>query len=194
MTFELVANIDLDGTVADFDMAMHEEMLAMQAPEETPFKFGDLMNFDEMPAHLEARMKAIKARPGFWRELKVISLGMEVVELMRYHGYKLNVLTKGPVRHPMAWSEKFEWCRKHIPDAKVTICEDKGLSYGRVLFDDWPPYILRWLDWRPRGKVFMRDTPANQSFSHPSVIRVSSMADLKAVSEALIDRAKSPEE
>lgn len=192
--FELVANIDLDGTVADFDMAMHVHMVAMQAPEEKPFEFGDLMNFDNLPPYLEERMRSIKDRPGFWDELKPIPLGMEVVELMRYHGYKLQVLTKGPGRHPVAWAEKVRWSQKYLPDAGISITTDKGLAYGRVLFDDWPPYIERWLTWRPRGKVFMRDTPGNRHFSHPNVIRVSSMDDLKAVSEALIERAKSPEE
>lgn len=191
---ELVARIDLDGTVADFDRAMHDEMLALQAPEEKPFEYGDLLNFDGLPAHLEARMRLVKARPGFWRELKVIALGMEVVELMRYHGYKLEVLTKGPLRHPVAWAEKIQWVAKHIPDAGITITTDKGLSYGTCLFDDWPPYIERWLTWRPRGKVFMLDSPANKKFSHPNVIRVSSLDDLKAVSEALIERAKDSEE
>ena len=49
--------------------------------------------------------------------------------------------------------------------------EDKGLVYGKVLFDDWPEYITSWLEYRPRGLVIMPNHPHNQGFKHPNVIR-----------------------
>jgi hypothetical protein len=45
------------------------------------------------------------------------------------------------------------------------------LVYGKVLYDDFPPYILRWLEWRPRGKVLMLDAQHNRDFTHPNVFR-----------------------
>ena len=59
-----------------------------------------------------------------------------------------------------------------MPLADVTVTHDKGLVYGKVLFDDYPPYIERWLEHRPRGKVLMLETPYNRSFSHPNVLPI----------------------
>jgi len=54
---------------------------------------------------------------------------------------------------------------------QVTLTEDKGLVYGKVLVDDWPPYIERWLTWRPRGLVIMPARRWNATFTHPQVLR-----------------------
>lgn len=188
---ELVANIDLDGTLADFDRSMHEKMVAMQAPSEEPLQPGDLLDPDKVfPDYMEARMRSIKQQPGFWRELKPIALGMEVLDLIRFHGFNINILSKGPRRNPPAWAEKVEWIHRHVPNAHgITITLDKGLQYGRVLFDDWPPYILRWLEWRPRGHVLMLDHAGNRTFTHPQVLRVTKLEDLPKVSE-LLKKAK----
>jgi hypothetical protein len=78
-----------------------------------------------------------------------------------------------------------------LPDAQVTITQDKGLVYGKVLFDDWPGYITRWLEWRPRGLVLMLDHSWNQGFQHDNVIRITSEADFPRVIEALKARAAS---
>ena len=43
--------------------------------------------------------------------------------------------------------------------------------YGKVLVDDWPEYISRWLKWRPRGLVIMPASQSNAGFTHPQVIR-----------------------
>ena len=63
------------------------------------------------------------------------------------------ILSKSPRRIPSAASEKIEWCVKHVPDLPIVLSEDKGLVYGKLLCDDWPEYIERWLQWRPRGLV-----------------------------------------
>jgi hypothetical protein len=91
---------------------------------------------------------------------------------MKEIGFKPHILTKGPYKATRAWSEKYEWCKQNVPNVSVTITEDKGLVYGKVLFDDWPPYIQRWLKWRPRGFVLMLEHPYNSGFEHPQVIRV----------------------
>lgn len=49
--------------------------------------------------------------------------------------------------------------------------------YGRVLFDDWPSYFLKWLGKRPRGLVVCLAHPWNEEFAsggakeHPSIFR-----------------------
>jgi hypothetical protein len=40
-----------------------------------------------------------------------------------------------------------------------------------VLVDDYPPYVQRWLAWRPRGRVIMPAHAWNAGFSHPNVLR-----------------------
>ena len=92
----------------------------------------------------------------------------------------------------MAWGEKLEWCRLHLPeDVQVTLTEDKGLVYGRVLVDDWPPYVLRWLEWRKRGLVIMPAREWNEGFEHRQVIRYVAGQNDAEVLQALTDRRQS---
>ena len=158
----------MDGTTADYDRAMRRELLKLTSPGESLTE--ELMR-DE-PLWLDARKRLIKSQPGFWRGLPRIEAGFRVVDLLREIGFGLNVLTKGPFRTTSAWTEKVEWCREHLGDTPVMITEDKGIVYGRVLFDDWPSYMLRWLQWRPRGLGVMLATSWNDGFSHPNVVKV----------------------
>jgi 5'-nucleotidase len=183
---EDVANVDLDGTLADYNGAMLAALESMRSPGEPKLKGAD--PFHNTPPWLDARMMYVKNRPRFWLDLDPIPLGMQTLELIREH-FRINILTKGPVRTTIAWTEKAEWARRHVPDAQVTITEDKGLVYGRVLFDDWPGYITRWLKWRKRGLVLMLDHSWNQTFDHPQVVRIRGPEDFPRVQEALAARA-----
>jgi 5'-nucleotidase len=160
---ERVALIDMDGTLADLDLAMAEQLAALASPGEPS---------GEGTKWLKARKALIKNQPGFWRNLPRLEEGFRVLGAIKEVGFSLNVLTKGPFKTTTAWSQKVEWCREHLGDTPVTITEHKGLSYGRVLFDDWPPYITDWLVWRPRGLVVMLGHPWNQGFRHPNVVRI----------------------
>lgn len=171
-----VALFDLDGTLADFDTAMRNELIRINPPgADIAHVYGD-----KVPDWLEAQKTLIKSRPGFWRNLRPIPLGLKIYRLLVIkHGFVPMVLTKGPRRTMGAWTEKAEWCDEHVPEAGLTViregekCEPhKDLVYGKILVDDYPPYIDRWLKWRTRGKVIMRDTPHNQGFRHPQVLRV----------------------
>lgn len=165
-----VALIDLDGTLANFDFALEREMGKLRSPYEPPM--DPAVSHDDEPDWLRARRDLIKRTPGFWRTLPKIDVGFEVLDVIRSLGFRLVVLSNGPAKIPAAWAEKVSWCREHVPDADVTVGRDKGLVYGRVLFDDWPPYIERWLRWRPRGLVIMLDHPHNQAFQgDPRVLR-----------------------
>lgn len=161
-----IALIDLDGTLADYDVAMRASLEKLRSPLEPPLK--DIHGGEPW---LEARRDLIRQNPGFWRNLARIQRGFEVVEVLRELSFRLMVLSKGPANATNAWTEKVLWCQEHLPDARVTIGQDKSMVYGRVLFDDWPPYIRGWLEWRPRGVVIMLDHPHNQDFHHDQVIR-----------------------
>src|SRR3990167_8256768 len=143
---ELVALLDMDGTLADYDGAMKRELAKLASPDENPFEHGD-----NLPDWIEARRTVVSRVPGFWRNLEKLEVGFEIVHLLEAAGFSLQVLTKGPSSKSLAWAEKLEWCREHIPQAGVTITEDKSRTWGKILVDDWTPYFMKWLGNRPRG-------------------------------------------
>jgi hypothetical protein len=172
-----VALVDLDGSIVDYDKVMKQELEKLRHPDEPPV-VDRYMNREQVEAkeapHLEARRKLIQAKPGFWRTLPKHPLGFEIIEDLRHLGFLLHVLTKGPGATAGAWTEKYEWCRDNLPDAEVTVTQNKALSYGRVLVDDWPPYFLPWLKHRPRGQVVCVAQPWNVEYatgSHSQVFR-----------------------
>ncbi len=168
---EPTALFDLDGTLADFDKRMRKELALLRGPSEDPAL--DETAAEELP-HMKARRRLIKSQPGFWRSLEKIPLGFQILAEVRELRFRCHVLSKGPRKVSLAWSEKVEWCDEHIPDLPIVLAEDKGLVYGKVLVDDWPAYIERWLQWRPRGLVLAVAQPWNvgidERFPH-NVIR-----------------------
>lgn len=136
----------------------------------------------------------IRAQPGWYYDLEPIPFGFQIVDYLRKMGFSIMVLTKGNRYMKNAWTEKVEWCKKYIPDAKVTITEDKGLVYGKVLVDDWPDYATRWLSHRPRGIVLMPKKPWNKDFKKTveggliRVFKVGRTKDLHDIRPILRDR------
>jgi hypothetical protein len=161
---ELIALIDMDGTMVDYNSTMLAKLEELRSPFESP-----VTKIEGAPDYIERRMELIKNNPGYWKSLPLIEEGIKIIDLFRELQFILVVLTKGPKRCSTAWTEKYEWCMEHLPDASVTITQDKGGQYGKVLFDDWPPYITRWLEWRPRGLVLMLDQPWNQDFEQANL-------------------------
>ena len=180
-----IALLDMDGTVADYDGQLMLDMRRLAAPEETPFETWPRC---DLPPHLEARMRLIKERGEWWENLPVLPVGMKIVEALKKHGFEIHILTQGPRSNPSAWSHKAKWVMKHLPDTPMTITRDKGLVYGKVLVDDWPEYMERWLKWRPRGLGIMPAQPWNADFNHPNVFRYDGTND-KELNEAL-EKAK----
>jgi 5'-nucleotidase len=158
-----IALIDLDGTIADYDTEMQAQMRLIVSPAEADYFHRPQLDEDEAP-YIRARRKMIQRQPGFWRNLRPMERGFEVVEELRRFQFQLHVLTKGPTSTPNAWSEKLEWCKCYLDDALVTVTGDKSLVYGRVLFDDWPLYFEKWLTKRPRGLVICLDHPWNEEY------------------------------
>lgn len=106
--------------------------------------------------------------------------------MLREFDFELHVATKGPYNRPNAWAEKVKWCHKHLRDASVHVVDDKSLLYGKVLVDDWPAYVEKWLEWRPRGLVVMPAYGYNAHLDgHPNIIRMKVDADFKTLRERL---------
>ncbi len=182
------ALIDMDGSVADFDTVMRADQLKLLAPGEEPRLSAE---DEENYPYVKARRRLIKGQPEWWFNLPRLERGFRVVDMMRDLKFRLHVLTRGPKPLPNAWTEKVRWCQKHIPDAQISVTNaEKGQVYGRVLMDDWVPYVLPWLKRRPRGLVILPDQPWNQGFAHPQVVRHTDAndAEVYALLKAQRDR------
>jgi 5'-nucleotidase len=185
---ELVALVDMDGTLCDYEGAMARDLEKIRNPQEPPLK----MRESHSDPWLRERVELIRRQPGWWAGLERLKLGFDVLEELRSLEFELHILTKGPAQATSAWTEKLQWCQRHVPDARVTVTMDKGLVYGKVLVDDWPEYIERWLTWRPRGLVIMPAQPWNEDFRHPNVLRYDgrNLDGVKASLRAVKERAQ----
>lgn len=175
MTAKPIALFDMDNTLCDWDESMRRGMEKTFPPEYLD-KIEDWMTCERRnrPEWVENLMAVIRTQAGWWRLLKPIKLGLQLFQYAEQMGFAMNILTKGPASKPAAWTEKKEWCDIWLsPDLPVTICADKSLVYGKVLVDDYPPYVLSWLEHRPHGLALMPDFPFNQGISHPNLVRVS---------------------
>lgn len=155
---EPVGLFDLDGSLADFDKSMKQQLSLLRSPTEDPTL--DETAYEDVP-HIKARRRMIKSQPGFWRNLERIELGFQVFNMAKTLAFTPVILSKGPRKIAAAWEEKVEWCVEHVPNVPIILSEDKGLVYGKFLCDDWPLYIERWLTWRPRGLVIAVAQPWN---------------------------------
>lgn len=160
---------DLDGSLADYDKAMLAGLAALKGPDEPAF--DDVHDSYRLP-HLKARINLISREPNWWINLEPIAMGFKVLELAKQIGFQIHVLTQGPKTKPLAWKEKVEWCQKHLgPDIDIHITRNKGMVYGKFLYDDFPDYMLKWLEHRPRGLGIMPVKKSNQEFRHRQVVR-----------------------
>lgn len=173
---ERVCLFDLDGTLADFDGAMERGMRALASPME--LAHGDWFPREQSsePDHIRSRRRMIKTQPGFWRNLEPLTTGFRLLHMALGHGFQISICSKAPRTNFPAWTEKIEWCHANLPmnqeGIAVSLVENKGLVYGRVLVDDYPPYITGWLAHRPRGWVIMPAQSWNESFVADRVVRV----------------------
>lgn len=185
---------DLDGSLADYDKAMLGDLWSLMSPRDKQF-LDDLEVTLEYAYHymqldwLKERSRFISRTTGWWENLEPIALGFEVLRLAFQIGFDIHILTQASVKKSNAWKEKINWCKKHIYiEHKITITQNKGIVYGKVLFDDWPNYIMNWLEWRPRGLVIMpiHPGPAQERFAHPNVVKLDDTEDsLKKVEKAM---------
>jgi 5'-nucleotidase len=176
-TAGLVALIDMDGTLCDYQGQLTRDLATLGCPTDPVVAEGD-----DTPTWLRARETLVRRQPGWWRNLPRLERGFDVLAELRALSFEIHVLTKGPLGTPSAWTEKLEWCQQHLPGVPVTITMDKGLVYGKVLVDDYPAYVERWLTWRPRGLVIVPAQPWNEGFSHRNAIRYDgrNLAEIRA--------------
>jgi 5'-nucleotidase len=181
-----IALFDMDGTLCDYDGALDAALSALRSPKEPTRRIRD-----REPKWLKARMDLIRSRVEWWEKLPMFKLGFHIWELAGELNLRRMILTQGPKRNPNAWVGKKLWIDRNLgQDTEVTITRDKGLVYGKMLVDDFPDYILKWVKWRPRGLVIMPASDENKNFRHPQVFRYDGrpgqLTRVKALMELLI--------
>ena len=181
---EPVALFDMDGTLCNHEGQLRDDLRRLQAPCEEDF-LGDL---HRAPEHIKRRAEMIMSSQVWWEGLPRLQLGWDVLQVAREQGYRIMILTQGPNRYPSAWSGKKLWIDKNLgPGTDITITRDKGLVYGKMLVDDYPEYVKRWLTWRRNGLVIMPANGWNGGFEHRQVIRYDG-TNLDEVRDAMLKR------
>jgi len=178
---ENIALFDMDGTLCDFEGSMFEELEKLRSTNEEPIRNWKGSKLE----YVRNRTDIITRSEEWWANLPKFQLGWDVLEIAEELGYRRMILTQGPRRNPAALAGKKKWLDKHLgEDFDFTITRDKGLVYGRVLVDDYPPYIEGWVKWRKNGLVIMPANPGNENYEHPQVIRYDG-SNLPQVKEAM---------
>jgi 5'-nucleotidase len=164
-----IALFDMDGTIVDYDGQLKRDLIKIASPNEAPINEV----YNAMPPYIEARRHMITSQVGWWLKLEKLPIGWAILEQCKSIGFNISVLTKAPSTKYHAWAEKIQWCNEYLKDYidGVTMTHNKGLVYGKVLVDDYPEYILKWLEFRPRGLVIMPVNGKNKDFSHPNVVK-----------------------
>jgi len=184
-----VALFDMDGTLCDLQGAMLRDLKKLAGPKE---KSVQDVHDKRLPQYVKNRINMIKQSHSWWEQLEELKLGFDILRAARQAGYEIHILTKGPSTSLNAYTEKVKWVKAHIPDAKITITDNKGMVYGKILVEDHPVFIQHWLKYRVRGLVIMPKNKINRFFKHPQVI-VYDGKNLAQVKRALHLRLKVPE-
>jgi 5'-nucleotidase len=172
MTIRSVALFDLDGSLADYVGALVRDMNELAGPDDEPITIDNLYSIENKHAYIQNRMRLIKRQTNWWLNLAPINSGMLALDIAKKIGFDIHILSKGPKKASIAWKEKLEWCQRYLgEDIDVHVGSDKGLVYGKVLYDDYPEYMDAWLAHRPRGLGIMPVTSYNKSYKHPNVIK-----------------------
>jgi hypothetical protein len=183
-----VGLFDMDDTLVDYSggivRSLNEIRLVGEPEYKIPIPRSDLNG---------RRVNAVRNTPGWWENLDRLQLGFDIYDLAKELGYFPYVLTYGPEHSPNGWTEKFNWCKREIPEASVAIVRDnvpeclfrKSLVYGRFLVDDYVEFQEGWLKHRPRGVGIMPAHKHNEGFSHPQVVRYDG-TNLEEVKERLV--------
>lgn len=175
-----IALFDMDGSLADYNTALVNELNRIRHPIEKEVDSTNLWELENKYPHIKERMQLIKNQPGFWLKLNPMAGGLRVWTLCKYLGFHNVILTKGPKKHAAAWAEKLQWCQEHLgPSVDVHIVSDKSIVYGKLLYDDYPAYMEKWLKHRPRGVGIMPAAPYNKDFVHPNVFKYDEQDDFR---------------
>jgi len=167
-----IALFDMDGTLCDYDSALHRELEKIRSPDE--LVYHSLHGVKDVPDYIWARKDLITSSEDWWATLPRFQLGWDVLDVAIELGYRAEILTQGPRENPAALSGKLIWLRNQKEDLgqiDFTMTRNKAGVYGRVLVDDFPNYIEPWLKVRPRARVIMPANSGNEGYTHERLVR-----------------------
>lgn len=159
MEDDRIALFDLDGSLADFEGSLRARMNALRGPNEPEISENTCCTTSSSTirtsVHGWISSRRSQASGGTSED------GFTVLGQAIRLGFAINVLSKGPTRLSTAWSEKHEWCLRQpqLAGADIHLTMNKALTYGLMLYDDFPPYMDAWLASRPRGLGIMPVRP-----------------------------------
>ncbi len=88
-------------------------------------------------------MNLIHSSEAWWVNLPRFRLGWDILKVVKRLGFHIVILTQRPRRNSVAYSGKKKWIDANLgEDIDVILTRDKGLVYGRVLVDDFPPSLM----------------------------------------------------
>lgn len=162
-----IALFDLDDTLADYSGQLEKDLRMISSDNKSQYVHFEK---EKNPKWIENRKKLITSQQNWWYNLPKNKLGFDVLKMCQKLGFEIMILTKGPLSKENAWQEKVKWAKKYLGDnVNITITTDKSLMYGTVLVDDFPGYVIPWLEHRPRGIVIMPQKPHNENTKYKRV-------------------------
>ena len=183
METSTIALFDMDDTLFDHNGQLNLDLEKLRKPEEEKYSFS--LN-NRAPEYIILRARGIRAPKGWWANLPKFQLGWDIWDLAGELGFHREILTRANIKNPNMWIGKVECIVKNFnPVPPITITSSsKSRHYGRVLIDDYPPYVSEWLNHRPRGLVIMPAQEYNKQMKNPQIIRYDG-TNLNQVREAM---------
>ena len=171
MNMKKIALFDMDDTLCAYREKLLRDL--MDNLGEDSLNGLDLFQEERIPLAIRQKIKQIRQQKGWWATLPFVPSGMELWSYLGSLEFERHLLTKAPYRKEDSngWSEKFEWHKLFLPEAdNFTETLDKQYSFGNVLVDDWPAYILPWLKRWESSVAILPVHPYNLNFKHPRAI------------------------
>jgi len=139
------------------------------------------------PLHVQKKLRKIMSQPGWWENLPRLEDGFELYELAKKENAEIEILTRAPRTYPLAWTEKFLWCMKNVPDVdNINLTFKKKKYPGDILIDDWPEYITSWLDYNQNRRAILPLREWNKDYTHLRAVHYNGK-NIEQVAELIRD-------
>jgi len=132
--------VDLDGVVVDWTSQFEGDLVAYY-----PHLRFEMMREFSTPTHLSQEhqdaINWVKYRPGFYREMGVISGAYLAINEMKNEGHDVWFCSSPEINNPTCASDKVAWLHQHFGEwwaNRLILTRDKTLVRGHILIDDRP--------------------------------------------------------
>lgn len=164
---QLVALFDMDDTLCDTSGQRARDLTKIS--EEGTEIISDFRDPRCKP-YIQKQLKLIMSQPGWWENLPSLNDGFELYALAQEEGFETQIISKAPKIYDLAWTEKKRWCDKYVKGSELTLTQYKSRYDGEILFDDWTPYVTKWLKRHPEGRAVIPSREWNLQYKHERAI------------------------